>query len=153
MIELRFDPAYVDEEMHGLDLDQTPAAAIEATCFITPTRFVAEGVDLLSETGIYDGWRPLPIIGFADSIEYASANLPQSGTARVSLADGGWLVLRLAGTKATVTNTATEATAELPLRELQQATAELVSRACAYARTMAPSITRHSGWASWCGGC
>ena len=64
MIELAFQ---ADDEGVRSDLEafpaQAPAAALEHTYFVVPTRLTVDGNELLAFPGVYEAWRPLPLLG------------------------------------------------------------------------------------------
>jgi hypothetical protein len=63
MITLDFK---VDEDALSEDLVANPetasAAALEQTYFVMPVRFAVDNTELLAFAGMYETWRPQPII-------------------------------------------------------------------------------------------
>jgi hypothetical protein len=152
MIDLAFQAN--DEEIRR-DLEAEPEradpAALEDTFFVVPTRFVIDGIELLAYPGVHAAWRPLPLLGFAPRLRRVAAAVGDGDTASISLMDGGVLQLERRGDALRVSSSlAPEHVAMVSRDELARESAKFAADVCAYLALMAPAMSEHPSWPTWC---
>lgn len=149
-IELAIQP---DDEALRADLEESPveapAAAIEQTYFVVPTRLAVDGKELLAFPGVYDAWRPLPLLGFAPRLRDSAIRLKDGEAATLSLSDGGALELRRDGADVRISSSMTGDEVTISAERLVEAAGALAHEACAYVLSIIPSMVTHSSWESW----
>jgi hypothetical protein len=145
-----------DDEAVRADLDDSPvdapAAAVEETFFVVPTRLAVDGIELLTYPGVYDGWRPLPLLGFAPRLRNLTTGLRAGKAATLSLRDGGHLEFRRDGTVVVISSSLTGDDAAISVERLADAAVNFSADVCAYLLSLIPAMAGHTSWESWCAG-
>lgn len=145
-----------DDEALRADLEESPveapAAAVEQTYFVVPVRLAVDGQELLAFPGVYDAWRPLPLLGFAPRLRDLAIGLRDGEAATLSLADGGCLELRRNGAEVLISSSITGDEATVSAQQLAEAAGALARDACAYVLSVIPEMASHGSWELWCAG-
>jgi hypothetical protein len=143
-----------DDEVRS-DLDAlpstAPAAALEHTYFVVPTRLAVDGKDLLAFPGVYEAWRPLPLLGFAPRLRAVASALPDGQAATLSLADGGTLEFRRDGADVRIRASLTGDEVTVAAEHLADASVAFAREVCEYVLSIVPSMLAHGSWSMWCG--
>lgn len=144
----------VDDEALRADLEESPvdapAAAVEQTYFVVPTRLSVDGTELLAFPDVHDRWRPLPLLGFAPQLRDLAIDLGDGEAATLSLADGGSLEFQRDGGKVQISSSTTRDQAVVPAEELVEAAVALAEDACASVLSIVPAMVTHGSWSAWC---
>lgn len=151
MITLEF---LVDEDELRESMDVAPelasSAAIEQTYFEMPVRFRVGETELLTYSGAFETWRPLPIVGFSLQLLRAARAVTREHSATCHLSDGGRLEFQGAGETTRVWSSL------LPGRVESVTTAELVeavrSFRCSvqeFLERRVPAMKTHPWWTNW----
>jgi hypothetical protein len=150
MITLDFE---VDEEALREDLEVRPetaeVAALEQTHFVMPVRFAIGDTDLLAFPGVYDAWRPQPLLGFATHLAAAVAARPGESTSS-HIADGGRLDFERLDSTIRVSSTLLPGQAEsVAAAELMAAVREFRARVRDVLLQRVPALRSHPWWGRW----
>lgn len=152
MIELDFqaDEAAVRDDLKAAP-ESADAAALENTFFVVPTRLRIDDIELLEYPGVHPAWRPLPLLGFAPRLCRVAAAVGDGETATISLMDGGALQLERRGDTLNLTSSLTpEQVATVSRGELVQESAKFAAEVCAFLASLAPAMSEHPAWPTWC---
>jgi hypothetical protein len=149
-LEIRPDDEALRADVEEVLVD-APAAALEHTYFVVATRFVVDGEELLAYPGVYEAWRPLPLLGFAPRLSKVARDIADGETTTISLMDGGTLELGRKGRTVIIRASLTGAEVTVARARLVHATADFADEVCAYVVSAAPAIACHAAWGTWCG--
>lgn|GEM_PF-4522054 len=129
-----------------------PAAALEQTYFVVPTRFAIDGKELLAFPEVYDTWRPLPLLGFAPRLRAVATAMSDGDAATISLMDGGDLMFRRRGAEMVISASITGDEAALSAAQLTDAAVGFANDVCTYVLSIVPAMATHGSWGTWCAG-
>ena len=144
----------VDDEALTKDLGATPelanAAAIEETYFVMPVRFAVGSTEFLAYPGVYDSWRPQPIIGFATHLFSAVMTSKFEKPALCYVVDGGRLEFDGTEYAIGIASTLLPGKAEsVPSAELMGAARAFRERVRVLLLQRVPQIRNHPWWTRW----
>ena len=152
MIELAIE--HDDEALRadGESPTEAPAAALEETYFVVPTRFAVNGKELLAYPGgAHEAWRPLPLLGFGPRLRDIALSVKDGDAATISLAGGGSLELRREVETVVLKSSLAGDEVRASHDELMATAAAFATDVCNYLQSVLPSLATHPAWRNWCG--
>jgi len=150
MISLDFQ---VDEDALAEDLESRPTeantAAVEQTYFVMPVRFAVGETELLAYPGVYESWRPQPLVGFSTHLVGSILAVSPGETKRCYIADGGHLDLARSEWTMRITASLLKRTESVPTNELLTEARAFRERVREFLLERVPGMGRHESWQVW----
>lgn len=150
MISLDFQ---IDEDTLARDLRSQPAdvdtASIEQSYFVMPVRFAVGKTELLAYPGVYESWRPQPLLGFSTQLVSSILATDSGETKRCYIADGGHLDLERSKRTMRITTSLQKRTETVPTNELLTEARAFRGRVREFLLERVPGMGRHNSWKIW----
>jgi hypothetical protein len=151
MITLDFQ---IDEDELAADLAASPEAAnpaaVEQTYFVMPVRFAVGETDFLAFPGVYDRWRPQPLLGIATHLVLALQAIKPGQPSRCNVADGGRLDFEQFGATIAISSSVLPGQiANVPAGELIGAASRFRDEVRDFLAERVPAMTQHPYWKTW----